>query len=144
MRAIRCSACNRIFLPEEIIFTRGANGRARVKVSAPGGQVELKGDFSGEAAVDIHAPGGQVILGEETSTCINGSGRISITAATVDIRGRVDGSPRLDITLNRGGKLKFTELAGGVQLACHRAAPNDPEPAVDRGRVLGGARFTVE
>ena len=125
----------------EVVFLRGVNGQAQARVFAPDGTVELQGDINGEAVVDIYAPGGRVVLGAEGDTCVNGSGRITITAAAVDIRGRVDGSPQLDVTLTHGGKLKFAELSGSARLTYRRANPADPEPAIQAGSLRAGAQL---
>jgi hypothetical protein len=62
-----------------------------------------------------------------------------MTAATVEVRGKVDGSPRLTATLNKGGRLKFTELRGNARLEWRRSDPKDPEPTIEKGAVLAGA-----
>ena len=131
---------------EEVVVTGSVNGSGALKLNVPGGSVKFLSPLDGAARVRINAPGGKVTFGPVDKSrygggIIVGSANVSIVARDVDLRGVVDGGSRVLVTLTEGGSLRFSMIAGGARVQYRKAKPEDPEPRIDRGRVIAGGKF---
>jgi hypothetical protein len=101
----------------EVVFTDRVGGRSTVKLRAPGGTVEFHDRVDGDA-------------------------QVFVTARAVEFRGVIKGRrTHVLVTLTRGGRLRFREIAGSTRLHYRKAAPGDPEPRVEAGAVTGRAEL---
>jgi hypothetical protein len=125
---------------KEIIISGKIDGRSTVRLTAPGGQIEVHGKVDGESRVEIVAIGGSIVLTPESK--IDGNAQVFFTAKTVDLRGILNGTEtRVVVTLTDGGTLRFKELAGAALLCYRKNAPSDPAPRIEAGVIQGAAQL---
>jgi hypothetical protein len=129
---------------QEIIFAGPVGGRARARVSVPGGSVEFRGPISGQARVTVDAAGGKVTFakpaGGQGGGEVVGQAHVAIKAKEVDCQCPLDGSAQIYVMISSGGKLRFTELNGRSLLLYRKAAAKDPNPVIGWGIVRDEAR----
>jgi len=134
---------------ERIVMQRGTNGRAKVKLAVPGGDVEIQGMINGESRVEIDAPGGIIRFAKSRQDRpeggqINGVTQLRITAREIVFESDIGGASRIEVNLTKHGKLRFAKLDGGATLTIRKAAAADPNPVIEQGTVLGGAKVKIE
>ena len=122
---------------KEIFVAEAINGEATVVLNAPGGSVEIRGGINGPSKLMIVAPGGKVKFVEGAQ--IQGVAELTIAAAEVEFADTIAGAPKVDVTLTKGGKLKFKLIAGAARLHYKKADPKDPELTVEAGTVKEAA-----
>jgi len=132
----------------EIILTDAVNGHSAVKLNAPNGRVEFRKAINGQSTVEVNAPNGTVIFVEAPARPggegaeINGESKVTITAKDVELRSSVNGTfTRIAVTLTKGGKLRFHQLAGAVVLEYRKSDPHDPDPIVEPGNIVAAAKL---
>jgi hypothetical protein len=146
---------------EEILFAGEINGRATVKLAGKAGTLTLRGvngqanldatalearrivfdgEINGQCTVRVSAPRGTVVFGRaEGEGSINGEAKLTIRAREVLFGGPINGATKIDVTLSKGGRLKFARIDGSSRLHYRRADPGDPDPRVEAGLVRAAA-----
>jgi hypothetical protein len=95
----------------EVIVTGAITGGSRLAIRAPGGIVRFLAGVEGRSDVDV-------------------------TTRAVEFQSRIAGAgTRVRVTLTAGGSLGFAEIADPARLEYRKSAPDDPDPAVTRGKV---------
>lgn len=131
---------------QEIVVAGPVDGRSTVKLRSPGGSVEFRGAVSGQSRVEVDAHGGRVIFAGPAASGrggaeINGECRVEVTAREVEFRSPISGtSTRVEVTLTRGGRLAFSEIAGNSRLYYRKADSDDPDLRVEAGAVKPPAK----
>jgi hypothetical protein len=132
---------------EEVLFEGRIGGGSTVKVNAPGGRVQFKSKVEGGSRVEVHAPDGSVSFRLPTSAVkdgskIDGDSQVNVTARDAYFRGMVNGpATQVQVTLTKGGWLRFEEVSGGARLHYRKADPEDPQPDLHPGSVHSGGEF---
>ena len=125
-----------------IILAGSINSRSTVKLHAPKGTVEIVGQVNDHSRVEIVAPNGNVLFKNQGSA-IN-EGQVNIEAKDVEMRGPINGGQTLvNVTLSKGGSLKFVRMNGAARFHWHKADANDPEPRIDAGEIGRTAQFRM-
>lgn len=125
----------------EIIILRGINDGSTAKLNAPDGIVTFEGQVNNGSNVVVTAPGGKVLF-QDANNNINSDSRITITASDVEFRGQINGDgTQINVTLTRGGQLKFREINGAARLHYKNADATLPDPRIEAGIVRNTAEL---
>lgn len=123
-----------------ILFTGAINSGSTVKLHAPKGSVEFLGAIPHGAQIEIMAPEGKVVFKSRGDSVINGDAKLTIVAKELEFTGAINGAQtQLDVTLTKGGELKFRRLNGGVRLTYRKADASDPDLRVEPGQLDANA-----
>ena len=122
---------------QEIILEHGIHNDATVKLNAPRGSVELRGQISSRANVFVSAPFGSVTF----KNVVFSDSKLTLTAGRLEFQERISSNVQVDATLTAGGRLKFKEIAVNSKLRYQKADPNDPDLEVIPGDIRNQAEL---
>jgi hypothetical protein len=126
---------------KEVVVLRNILNEATLKLNAPDGSVEFRGQVASRVKVFINAPGGTVTFKEKGGIILN-EARIELTARHVDFQDRIEGSNTLvTATLTAGATVKYRSISNSAKVYCKRADGKDPPVAVTGGDVFGQGEF---
>jgi hypothetical protein len=120
----------------------GINGNSTIKLHAPGGVVEFRGELNDHAQVDVAAANGKVVFKGRNDASINGGAKINVVAKELEILGAVNGpQTSLDVTFTANGALKFRRINGNVRLHYRKADASEPDVRIEMGALDARADF---
>ena len=126
---------------KEIVILRGIHNDSTVKLNAPNGKVDVRGQVGTRAKVFITAPNGLVTFRDKGGLITN-EAKITITAGGVELLDRVQGwNTMVTVTLTAGGRLQYREVTGGSKVHYRKADPKDPDVEILGGDVTNQAEF---
>jgi hypothetical protein len=119
---------------QEIIFEQGILNESNVKLNAPRGSVECRGQIAGRVNLSINAPDGTVTFKANSASILNDS-KLTLTAGSIDFEDRIQGNVQVDATLTANGRLKFKEISNNSKVRYTKANPKDPNVEIIPGDV---------